>query len=95
MIWLRLVGRLCGREIVWGRVLSLVVLLHISNITKKANSTIGFIRRNLQHCPKECRKNAYISLVRSVLEFRIWSHNMGPLPEKRHWEIRKNSKKRS
>ena len=47
---------------------------HISNITKKANSTIGFLRRNLQHCPKECRKNAYISLVRSVLEYgaTIW-----------------------
>jgi hypothetical protein len=44
-------------------------LSHISNITKKANSTIGFLRRNLQHCPKECRKNAYISLVRSVLEY--------------------------
>ena len=42
---------------------------HILNITKKANSTIGFLRRNLQHCPKECRKNAYISLVRSVLEY--------------------------
>ena len=47
---------------------------HISNITKKANSTIGFLRRNLQHCLKECRKNAYISLVRSVLEYgtTIW-----------------------
>jgi hypothetical protein len=47
---------------------------HISNITKKANSTIGFLRRNLQRCPKECRKNAYISLVRSVLEYGaiIW-----------------------
>jgi hypothetical protein len=44
---------------------------HISNITKKANSTIGFLRRNLQHCPKECRKNAYISLVRSVLEYGV------------------------
>jgi hypothetical protein len=29
MIWLRLVGRFCGREIVWGRVLSLVVLLRL------------------------------------------------------------------
>jgi hypothetical protein len=47
---------------------------HISNITKTANSTIGFLRRNLQHCPKEYRKNTYISLVRSVLEYgaTIW-----------------------
>ena len=39
---------------------------HISKITKKANTTIGFLRRNLQHCLKECRKNAYISLVTFV-----------------------------
>ena len=24
---------------------------HISNVTKKANSTIGFLRRNLRYCP--------------------------------------------
>ena len=53
---------------------------HISNITKKANST-----RNLQHCPKECRKNAYISLVTFVDLFQnMEPQYMGPLPEKRH-----------
>ena len=47
---------------------------HIQNITKKANSTLGFLRRNLKNCPEECRKLAYISLVRSTLEYgsSIW-----------------------
>ena len=47
---------------------------HIQNITKKANSTLGFLRRNLKNCPEECRKLAYISLVRSTLEYEssIW-----------------------
>jgi len=42
---------------------------HISKTTKRANSTLGFLRRNLRHCPKACRKTAYISLVRSKLEY--------------------------
>ena len=47
---------------------------HINNICKKANSTLGFLRRNLRHCPKPCRKNAYLALVRSKLEYGsiIW-----------------------
>ena len=47
---------------------------HITKITKKANSTIGFLRRNLKSCLQDCRKSAYISLVRSVLDygFIIW-----------------------
>ena len=42
---------------------------HINNITKKANSTLGFLRRNLGRCPTVCKKNAYMSLVRSSLEY--------------------------
>ena len=47
---------------------------HITNVTKKANSTLGFLRRNLQHCPKDCRKIAYTALVRSIMEYGsvIW-----------------------
>ena len=35
---------------------------------------MGFLRRNLQHCPRECRKAAYIALVRSIMEYGaiIW-----------------------
>lgn len=42
---------------------------HITKITKKANSTLGFLRRNLKYCPKDCKRLAYISLVRSTLEY--------------------------
>ena len=47
---------------------------HINNVTKKASSTLGFLRRNLQHCPRECRKTAYIALVWSIMEYGaiIW-----------------------
>eukprot|EP00745_Piridium_sociabile_P009324 TRINITY_DN16486_c0_g1_i8.p1 TRINITY_DN16486_c0_g1~~TRINITY_DN16486_c0_g1_i8.p1 ORF type:complete len:256 (-),score=44.82 TRINITY_DN16486_c0_g1_i8:150-917(-) len=42
---------------------------HISSITKKANSTLGFLRRNLYHCPQTCKRNAYLALVRPLLEY--------------------------
>lgn len=42
---------------------------HISSTSKKANSTLGFIRRNLRHCPTNCKRNAYIALVRPLLEY--------------------------
>ena len=47
---------------------------HINNICKKASTTLGFIRRNLRHSPTSNRKTAYISLVRSTLEYgaTIW-----------------------
>ena len=47
---------------------------HITNVAKKANSTLGFLRRNLRFCPKECKKTACISLVRSTMEYRaiVW-----------------------
>jgi len=47
---------------------------YITNITKRANSTLGFLRRNLSHCPLECRKNAFLALVRSKLEYAsvVW-----------------------
>ena len=51
---------------------------HINSICSKASSTLGFLRRNLRHCSTDCRKNAYISLVRSTLEYGaiIWDpHN--------------------
>ena len=47
---------------------------HIDTICKKASSTLGFIQRNLKRCPKVCKMTAYISLVRSTLEYgaTIW-----------------------
>ena len=47
---------------------------HINKITSKASSTLGFIRRNLKHCPRKLKETAYFSLIRSVLDYAstIW-----------------------
>ena len=49
--------------------------IHINNVCKKANATLGFLRRNLRNVPENCRKTAYISLVRSVMGYgaTIWN----------------------
>ena len=46
------------------------------DIAKKA--TLGFLRRNLHHCPPDCRKNAYLALIRSKLEYGsvVWDPYM-------------------
>ena len=43
---------------------------HINKVARKAQSTLGFLRRNLRHCTENCRKTAY----RSVMEYgsTIW-----------------------
>ena len=48
--------------------------VQIINTLKKASSILGLIRRNFHHCPASTRKAAYISLVRSILEYgaTIW-----------------------
>jgi hypothetical protein len=47
---------------------------HITTVCNKASSTLGFLRRNLRYGPKECRKTAYLALVRSKLEYAciVW-----------------------
>ena len=46
----------------------------ITKTTKKANSTLAFLRRNLRSFPLDCRKSAYTTLVRSLLDYEsiIW-----------------------
>ena len=46
----------------------------ITKTTKKANSTQAFLRRNLRSFPLDCRKSAYTTLVRSLLDYGsiIW-----------------------
>jgi hypothetical protein len=41
---------------------------------KKANATLGFLRRNLRNVPETCRKTTYVTLVRSIMEYgaTIW-----------------------
>ena len=47
---------------------------HIDHITHRANSTLGFLRRNLNRCPSKLKETAYLSLCSSVLEYAapIW-----------------------
>ena len=47
---------------------------HISKIAIKANSTLGFLRRNLKGCPSKLKEIAYFSMVRSLLEYScpVW-----------------------
>jgi len=42
---------------------------HINNTSRKVSSTLRFPRRHLRQCFKECRKTAYIALVRSIMEY--------------------------
>ena len=51
---------------------------HVSGVCSKANSTLGFLRRNLRKCPPSLKETAYISLVRSTLEYAatIWDPHL-------------------
>ena len=51
---------------------------HIDIISNKANSTLGFLRRNLKYCPRGLKETAYMSLVRSKLEYcaSIWDPHL-------------------
>ena len=42
---------------------------HISKIAGKANSTLGFLRRNLKECPTKFKDIANYSMFRSLLEY--------------------------
>ena len=48
---------------------------HISNITSKANSVYGFLRRNFNNCPAKTKSALYKSMVRPILEYasNVWS----------------------
>ena len=52
---------------------------HIDRISKKANSMLGFLRRNLRSCKEDTKANAYFNMVRSNLEYcsSVWNphHN--------------------
>ena len=46
----------------------------VVDICTKAGTSLGLIRRNLQDCPDYVRNQAYISLVRPILEYAccVW-----------------------
>ena len=67
---------------------------HITNVTKKANSTLGFLRRNLKYCPKDCTEENSIHLL-SKINRGIWSNSMGSLHYSRYEQTRKDPKENS
>ena len=64
-------GVLISHDLSWGP--------HISNVATAANQKLGYIKRNLKGCPKELKKLAYLSLVRSKMEAAaiIWDPQQG------------------
>jgi len=44
---------------------------HVHLIHSHANSTLGFLRRNLRCCPAKLKETAYIMLARSTLEYAV------------------------
>ena len=51
---------------------------HVNTISAKANSRLGFLRRNLKGCPHALKRMSYVSLVRSTLEYSaaIWDPHL-------------------
>ena len=49
--------------------------LHIDRITKKANSTLAFLSRNIGRCPTSIKAQCYSTLVRPTIEYAssVWS----------------------
>ena len=47
---------------------------HVDKIVKKANSSLGFVKRNLYLCSERTKRAAYITLVRPHLEYAsaVW-----------------------
>ena len=45
---------------------------------RKANSALGFVKRNLKSCPAQLKETAYISMVRSLLEYggTVWDPHL-------------------
>ena len=48
---------------------------HIDRVTKKSNNMLGFLRRNLRSASSETKTNAYITMVRSNLEYCVSAWN--------------------
>ena len=66
--------------------------LHIDSITSKASCVLGFVKRNLRHCPKVVNERAYPSLVHPKLEYSSTTCNPQQVSQKRQFEqVQKNA----
>ena len=52
---------------------------HIEEVCAKSYRTLGLLKRNLQACPQEVRLQAYIGLIRPVLEYASSAWDPGQL----------------
>jgi hypothetical protein len=57
---------------------------HVNNVCVKANRTLGLLKRNLKQCSQDIKLQAYISLVRPVLEYAstVWDPHQLYLQDK-------------
>ena len=62
----RYLGINLSEDLQWGN--------HIRSIAARSSSTLGLLKRNLSKCPQKLREQAYISLIRSRLEYcaAVW-----------------------
>ena len=51
---------------------------HITNITKKANATKGFLQRNISSCPSSIKEICYKLMIRPILEYAstVWAPHL-------------------
>ena len=51
---------------------------HITNITKKANATRGFLQRNISSCPSSIKEICYKLMIRPIIEYAstIWAPHL-------------------
>jgi len=62
----RYLGINLSEDLQWGN--------HIRSIAARSSSSLGLLKRNLSKCPQKLREQAYISLIRSRLEYcaAVW-----------------------
>jgi len=51
---------------------------HTAIVAGKANAKIGFLWRNLRHCPQKLKEQAYFALVRFIVEYiaAVWDPHL-------------------
>ena len=59
-------GVTLGNDLEWSK--------HIATMTNKANSKLSFLCCNLKGCPEKLKQTAYLSLIRSFMEYgaTVW-----------------------
>ena len=57
---------------------------HIDSVCNKANRLLGFLRRNLRHCPCNLKESAYKQLILPILDYcsPIWDPYQNKLIQK-------------